>query len=69
MATFETAFASIRLTNEDGKSICSVTGVSPIVSAETAAAFVGAIETLYNNGTCNARMSIVRNIVRTGGNA
>ena len=69
MAIFETAFASIRLTNEERKSICSVTNVSPTVSAETAAAFVNAIETLYNNGECNARMSIVRNIVRNGGNA
>jgi len=31
MANFVTAFAGIRLTNEEGKSVCSVARVSPAV--------------------------------------
>jgi len=64
MANFNTTSASIRLTNEERKSICSVGNVSPTVTADTAAAFVSAIEKIYNNGTCTARMSIAIDIVR-----
>ena len=64
MANFVTAFAGIRLTNEEGKSICSVSRVSPTVTADTAAAFVNAIETIYNNGACTARMSVTMDIVQ-----
>ena len=64
MANFNTTSASIRLTNEERKSICSVSNVSPTVTADTAAAFVSAIEKIYNNGTCTARMSIAMDIVR-----
>jgi len=64
MANFNTTSASIRLTNEERKSICSVSNVSPTVTADTAAAFVNAIEKIYNNGTCTARMSIAMDIVR-----
>jgi len=64
MANFVAASANIRLTNEDRKSVCSVSGISPTVSAETAAGFVDAIEKIYNNGTCSARMSLVMDIVR-----
>ena len=64
MANFATAFASIRMSNEQGKRICSINNVSPTVSAETAAAFVDAIETIYNNGSCSARMSVAVDIER-----
>ena len=64
MANFNTTNANIRLTNAERKSICSVNNVSPTVTAETAAAFVSAIETIYNNGTCTARISIAMDIVR-----
>jgi len=64
MANFVVASASIRLTNEDGRSICSVSNVSPIVTAETAVAFVNAVETIYNNGPCTARMSVAMDIVQ-----
>lgn len=64
MANFVTASASIRLTNEDNKRVCSVNNVSPTVSAETAGAFIDAIETLYNYGECTARMNIALDIVR-----
>jgi len=62
MPEFVTAFASMRLRNEEGKSVFSVTNVSPTVTAETAAAFVGAVETIYNNGPCTARLNIVRDL-------
>ena len=63
MAELTAASASIRLTNEEGRSICFVNNVLPTVTAETAAAFVDAIETLYNNGECAARMNIAYDIV------
>jgi len=64
MANFVTNSARIRLTNEDGASICSVGGVSPTVTADTAAGFVDAIEKLYNDGQCDARMTVMMDIVR-----
>ena len=64
MAALTTASANIRMANEAGRSICSVNNVSPTVSAETAAGFVTAIETLYNNGMCTARLNIVHDITR-----
>jgi len=64
MANFVTAFANIRIANEERKNICSISGVSPTVTAEVAAAFVGAIETIYNNGTCTARLSVAMDIER-----
>ena len=33
-------------------------------TADTAAAFVNAIETIYNNGACTARMSVTMDIVQ-----
>jgi len=64
MANFITANANIRLSNYDGKSICSVSGINPAITADTAASFVDAIEKIYNNGQCAARMSIFMNINR-----
>ena len=62
MANLTPASAGIRLSNEDGRSICFVNNVSPSVSAETALGFVRAIETIYNNGDCTARMNVVYDI-------
>ena len=56
--------ASIRISNEESRSICFVSGVSPTVTATVAAGFVDAIETLYNNGDCEARMNVAFDIVR-----
>ena len=58
------ASANLRLTNEDNKAVFSVGSVSPTVSAQTAANFVDAVEKLYNNGQCSARISIVMNLIR-----
>ena len=64
MAELVAASANLRLTNEDRKSVFSVSNVSPTVSADTAAGFVNAVEKLYNNGQCSARVSIVLNLKR-----
>jgi len=64
MATFATAFANLRISNKESKRVCSVSNVSPTVSADTVAAFVDAIETIYNNGTCTARFSVAMDIER-----
>ena len=59
MAEFITKSANLRLTDADKKSVCSVNDVSPSVPAETAAAFVEAVETLFNGGPCTAQMRVV----------
>ena len=64
MANFATAFANIRINNSESKRVCSISNVSPTVSAGTAAAFVDAIEKIYNNGTCTARLSVAMDIKR-----
>ncbi|MCL2199348.1 MAG: hypothetical protein FWB80_10520 [Defluviitaleaceae bacterium] len=64
MAELVAASATLRLTNEERKSVFSVGGVSPNVSAQTAAGFVNAVEKIYNNGQCAARVSIVLNLKR-----
>ena len=63
MAEFTPASATIRITNENRRSVCSVNNVSSSVTADTAAAFVSAIEKLYNDGPCSARMSIIFDLV------
>jgi hypothetical protein len=50
--------------NEDKRSVFSVANVLPTVSVDTVAGFVSAVEKLYNNGSCNARISIVMNLKR-----
>ena len=57
------ASATIRIINEARRSVCSVSNVSQTVTADTAAAFVNAIETLYNDDPCTARMSIIFDLV------
>ena len=44
--------------------VCSILGVAHNVSAQTAANFVSAVETLYNNGDCTARLAITLDIER-----
>ena len=64
MAELKAVSANMRLTNYERKSIFSVSNVSPTVDAQTAANFVTAVEKIYNNGPCTARMSLVLDIVR-----
>ena len=64
METFNSVSGSIRISNPEGKRICSALNVSPTVQPATAAAFVTAIETIYNNGPCTARISLTMDIQR-----
>ena len=64
MAQFHVAHANIRINNDEAQRVCTLSNVSPAVPAQTAANFVTAIEKLYNNGPCTARMSVVSDIVR-----
>ena len=63
MAEFVNVSANIRISNEEGTRVCSVTNVNPSVSAQTAAAFVKAIETLYNSSKCAGRLFVGQDIV------
>jgi hypothetical protein len=65
MASLVAASATLRLTNEERRSVFSVGNVSPTVTAEVAEGFVNAVEKLYNNGQCTARVSIVLDLNRT----
>ena len=64
MASFTNVSANIRIVNENRRSVCSVNNVNPSVSAATAAAFVGALKTIYNNGPCVARLNISQDITQ-----
>ena len=62
MASFSNVAANIRIVNADRRSVCSINNVNPLVSAQTAAAFVDALKTIYNNGPCVARLNISQEI-------
>ncbi len=64
MAELVTKTANIRIVGADKKSACAVSGVLPTVTAEKAAGFVSAVETLRNNGTCTATLRVTIDIVR-----
>jgi hypothetical protein len=59
------ASAILRIVNEDGRSVFSANKVSPPVSTATAAGFVDAVEKLYNDGQCEAKL---RKLKRAGEN-
>jgi len=63
MAALTPVSANMRISNEKER-ICSVLNVSPTVAPQTAANFVEAIETIYNNGDCTARINLVLDVVR-----
>ena len=63
MAALTPVSANMRISN-DKERICSVLNVSPTVTAQTAANFVDAIETIYNNGDCTARINLMLDVVR-----
>ena len=62
MPQFTNVSANIRITNENRRSVCSVNNVNPSVTAQVAFAFVDAIKTIYNNGSCTARLNVSREI-------
>jgi len=63
MAELAVRSATIRITNQEGRAVCSVRNVSAIVDAERAAGFADAIQTLYNNGPCTAGMNVTYDII------
>ena len=64
MAQLLAASANLRIANEEKRGVFSVSNVSPTASATAVAGFVSAVEKLYNNGQCNAKINIVMNLVR-----
>ena len=64
MAELITTAANLRVTNAERRSVFSVAGVSPTVSAQVLAGFVDAVETLYNGGRCDAKFSVAMELKR-----
>jgi len=54
----------MRIINYDKTRICSVLNMAHDANATIVGNFVDAIETLYNNGACTARMNIALEVVR-----
>ena len=63
MPQFNPMSTAMRISNEKER-ICSVLGVAHDVTAQTAANFVNAIQTIYGNGECTARLSITMDLVQ-----
>lgn len=57
--------AALRIRSAQNRAICSINGVDPSMSAEKAAGFVTAIQTMYNRGLVTARIHIVSDIQLT----
>ncbi|MCL2499457.1 MAG: hypothetical protein FWE90_03865 [Defluviitaleaceae bacterium] len=64
MAEYKAISANLRVTNGDKARVCSVLNVAHDAAAQTVANFVDAIETIYNNGPCAARLSLALDLVR-----
>jgi hypothetical protein len=64
MAQLKPLNASVRIINADDVRVCSVLHVAHDAAADKVANFVEAIETIYNNGLCTARMNIALEVVR-----
>jgi hypothetical protein len=64
MAEYKAISASLRVTNGDKARVCSVLNVAHDAPAQKVGNFVDAIETIYNDGPCNARLSITLDVVR-----
>jgi len=64
MAQMTPVFSQLRLTSDAmERAVCTVNGIAPDVSADTAFNFAKAIEQLYNDGSCSVRLSSVVAIV------
>ena len=64
MAQLSPISASMRISNEEKTRICSVLNMAHNATPQAVANFVTAIETLYNNGPCTARMNIALEVER-----
>jgi len=62
MANIVHASAALRVRSAENRSICSISGVDPNMSASDAAGFVTGIQTMYNRGSVFARIHTVSDI-------
>jgi len=65
MANIVNASAALRIRSEQNRSVCSISGVNPNMTAENAAGFVTGIQTMYNRGTVKARIHTVSDVDMT----
>lgn len=64
MANIVHASSAIRITDAAGRSVCSLNGVNPNMTASDAVGFVEGIEELHNGGPVTARISTLSDIER-----
>ena len=62
MANIVNVSAALRVRNEQNRSVCSISGVNPDMSASDAAGFVTGIQEMYNRGKVTARIHSVSSI-------
>ena len=65
MAAIVTASAALRVRSVQNRSICSISGVDPNMTAGDAAGFVMGIQAMYNRGPVLARIHVVSDIEMT----
>ena len=62
MASIVNATATLRVRNEQNRSVCNISGVNSDMSANDAAGFVTGIQEMYNRGKVTARIHSVSDI-------
>jgi len=62
MPSITHASAALRIRSVNNRSVCSINGVNPNMSAQAAAGFVKAIQKMYNRGPVSARIHAVSEI-------
>jgi hypothetical protein len=65
MAIINPVSAALRIRNELNRAVCSVNGVNPDMTAESAAGFVTGIQYMYNRGKVLARIYVVSEVTIT----
>ncbi|MCL2203433.1 MAG: hypothetical protein FWB88_05805 [Defluviitaleaceae bacterium] len=69
MANIVHASAALRVRSAENRSVCSINGVNPGMSAQDAAGFVTGIQKMYNRGDVKARIHVVSDVEMTDNNA
>ena len=64
MAQLKAVSSAMRISNAEKARVCSVLNLAHDVNPQTVVNFVEAIETLYNKGTCSARVSMIFDVER-----
>jgi hypothetical protein len=62
MASINHASASLRVRSAENRSILSIGGVNPNMTAEDAVGFVMGIQTMYNRGAIKARIHTISDV-------